>query len=260
MQKSIKPKHWMWPLLNNMALEYWNTCTIQGNTDASISKVSVNKSRSHFFKILPLALVQLEFYLSDILTPFCKKNVDIINTEQCKTQHKHRLHSFYTVPTKTTLILLTLLTESRCACNFRPNSGSACPKFLTARSRINFWVLIRWFPMFSTNRSLSSGFSTCTWKSSSTASLKTFVILISLKWYYNKIWTTNLGWRHSTNLIPEYADLWEVVFIRRVVASALSSGCKGARLAAHRVVHWAREAVREIVRGTSCNYSKLFLL
>lgn len=36
-------------LLNNMALEYWNTCTIQGNTDASISKVSVNKSRSHFF-------------------------------------------------------------------------------------------------------------------------------------------------------------------------------------------------------------------
>lgn len=160
MQKSIKPKHWMWPLLNNMALEYWNTCTIQGNTDASISKVSVNKSRSHFFKILPFALVQLEFYLSDILTPFCKKNVDIINTEQCKTQHKHRLHSFYTVPTKTTLILLTLLTESRCACNFRPNSGSACPKFLTARSRINFWVLIRWFPMFSTNRSLSSGFST----------------------------------------------------------------------------------------------------
>lgn len=89
-----------------------------------------------------------------------KKNVDIINTEQCKTQHKHRLHIFYTVPTKTTLILLTLLTESRCACNFRPNSGSACPKFLTARSRINFWVLIRWFPMFSTNRSLSSGFST----------------------------------------------------------------------------------------------------
>lgn len=68
----------MWPLLNNMALEYWNTCTIQGNTDASISKVSVNKSRSHFFKILPFALVQLEFYLSDILTPFCKKNVDII--------------------------------------------------------------------------------------------------------------------------------------------------------------------------------------
>lgn len=74
----------------------------------------------------------------------------------------HRLHPnwLYTVPTKTTLILLTLLTESRCACNFRPNSGSACPKFFTARSRINFWALIRWFPMFSTNRSLSSGFST----------------------------------------------------------------------------------------------------
>lgn len=76
-------------------------------------------------------------------------------TESCL--HPHWL---YTVPTKTTLILLTLLTESRCACNFRPNSGSACPKFFTARSRINFWALTRWFPMFSTNRSLSSGFNT----------------------------------------------------------------------------------------------------
>lgn len=120
-------------------------------------------SMCHFLKALSL-LNNIRGFIYPTLWRHSKKKRktwSILNRVK-PNRIMHRLHPnwLYTVPTKTTLILLTLLTESRCACNFRPNSGSACPKFFTARSRINFWALIRWFPMFSTNRSLSSGFST----------------------------------------------------------------------------------------------------
>lgn len=82
--------------------------------------------------------------------------------------------------------------------------------------------------------------------------------LILLKWYYNKIWIINFGWCYFINLILEYVDLWEVVFICWVVVFVFFSGCKGVWFVVYWVVYWVREVVWEIVWGIFCNYLKLF--